>query len=413
MPVDDIWFKRGPDGKRVKSGQHGKGKRYRVRYTDASGAGKTRYFKLERDAKDFDALARTGQAEEVKAVSDGRLTFQEYGERWRLSRRIAQSLDYQRHTDSRLRNQLYPVLGDRPIRGITVTDVLEWIAERLDSEVAGTSLRTYYDLLNQVMGAAVVDKVISDNPCKGVRLSMVLRGLSRAPKWVPNDEQVLALLDVVSPEYRAAVWLGAGQGLRVGEVLGIEEGNRCVDYLRREVHVVQQLRFHQEYGGYFLAVPKANSVGDVDLDDEVALALGQHLRQHGSVSVTLPDITRGIPDRGKEPPRRKVALLFPDDQGRPMRDQRWSDLWKTWRAAAGWPVEGTFHSLRHYFATTLITHGADPTDVQKALRHSNLKITLETYVHWWPKSDRKRSIIGSVLAETDRKRALPKAQDRR
>ena len=65
--------------------------------------------------------------------------------------------------------------------------------------------------------------------------------------------------------------------------------------------------------------------------------------------------------------------------------------------AAGWPEDGTFHSLRHYFATTLITQGVDPTDVQRALRHSSLRITLETYVHWWPKAERRRSVIGAVL----------------
>lgn len=46
---------------------------------------------------------------------------------------------------------------------------------------------------------------------------------------------------------------------------------------------------------------------------------------------------------------------------------------------------GAFHSLRQYFATSLITAQADPTDVQRALRHYSLRITLETYVHWWPK----------------------------
>jgi integrase len=72
-------------------------------------------------------------------------------------------------------------------------------------------------------------------------------------------------------------------------------------------------------------------------------------------------------------------------------------MWRQWRRAAGWPEEGTFHSLRHYFATALITAGADPTDVQKALRHSSLRITLETYVHWWPKKNRRRNVVGSAL----------------
>jgi integrase len=87
-------------------------------------------------------------------------------------------------------------------------------------------------------------------------------------------------------------------------------------------------------------------------------------------------------------------------------------MWQQWRKAADWPEEGTFHSLRHYFATALITAGADPTDVQKALRHSSLRITLETYVHWWPKKERRRGIVGTALREAaSKRRRSPKTQD--
>lgn len=218
-------------------------------------------------------------------------------------------------------------------------------------------------------------------------------------------EDVLALLDVVPDQFAAAIWLGAGQGMRLGEVLGMEAGTRCVDYLAREVHVVQQLRFHaKQYGGFYLGPPKSGSVGDVDLDDQVAVILAEHLRAHPPVTVELPDITAGTPDAGKSAPVREVGLLFTNENGRPIQDQRWSEMWMNWRSAAGWPEEGTFHSLRHYFATTLITQGADPTEVQKALRHRNLRTTLETYVHWWPKSERRRSIVSAVLNDADRKR---------
>ncbi|MGC5030022.1 tyrosine-type recombinase/integrase [Micromonospora sp. DT229] len=99
-----------------------------------------------------------------------------------------------------------------------------------------------------------------------------------------------------------------------------------------------------------------------------------------------------------------VELLFTDTQGRPIHDQRWSDMWQGWRKAAGWPEEGTFHSLRHYFATALISAGADPTDVQRALRHANLRITLEAYVHWWPTKQRRRSVVGTALREAASRR---------
>jgi integrase len=65
----------------------------------------------------------------------------------------------------------------------------------------------------------------------------------------------------------------------------------------------------------------------------------------------------------------------------------------------GWPRQhGTFHALRHFFATTLITNHAEPQEVQRLLRHKTLRITLETHVHWWPKRDRRRGVVGAVLA---------------
>ncbi|MFI1273992.1 tyrosine-type recombinase/integrase [Micromonospora sp. NPDC020751] len=70
--------------------------------------------------------------------------------------------------------------------------------------------------------------------------------------------------------------------------------------------------------------------------------------------------------------------------------------------APDWPKEGTFHSLRHFFATTLMSNGVEPQEVQRALRHANLRITLETYVHWMPKRDRQRSLIGQFLRPSGR-----------
>ena len=413
MPVDDRWYltKRSPTGERLKSKRHGRGKRWRCRYEDANGLPRERLFERKADAEAWDAQTKTGVAEETRVAQDERrTTFRDYAERWRQSRRIGQSLEYQRHVDSRLRNHHYPYFAKRSIQSINVTHILEWIAKLLEANVAQSSVKTYFNVLNAIMNAAVVDKVIPDNPCKAIRLSAILRGLSRAPKWVPTTDDVFTLMQVVPDEYQAAVWLASGAGLRLGEVLAIEEGTRCVDYLHRELHVVQQLRFHKAtYGGFYLALPKSGSVGDIDLDDTVALVLAEHIRRYPPTSVTLPDITAGTPDPGKDPKRRTVALLFTDDQGRPIHDQRWSDMWQQWRADAGWPAEGTFHSLRHYFATALITAGADPTDVQHSLRHSSLRITLETYVHWWPKKERRRNIVGIALqAAADKRQTITK-----
>jgi integrase len=64
---------------------------------------------------------------------------------------------------------------------------------------------------------------------------------------------------------------------------------------------------------------------------------------------------------------------------------------------AGRRSTADFHALRHFFATTLITSHADPKEVQRALRHSTLQITLETYGHFWPRRSRKKGAVGDVL----------------
>jgi hypothetical protein len=156
-----------------------------------------------------------------------------------------------------------------------------------------------------------------------------------------------------SIRYRAAIWLGAGEALRLGEVLSIENSSRCVDYHHRELHVVQQLRFHKvQYGGFYLTPPKSGSVGDIDLDDRVAIALTERVQRYPPVEMELPDITAGTPDPGKQPKRRPVARLFTDEKGRPIRDQRWSAMWQVWQCGGAEPAGRTRERSTRYGTTS-------------------------------------------------------------
>ncbi|MEV6800503.1 site-specific integrase [Micromonospora rifamycinica] len=411
MPVDDLWYltKRGPDKKRLPSKRHGRGKRWRVRYADGAGEPRERLFERKVDADAFDLECRSGLAAEVKTTREtDRITFAEYAQRWAESRESGWATETRRRIPQNLRKHLLPVFGDRAIRSINLTDVLAWLGRMLDSGVPKSSVSLYFGLFKTIMNAAVIDKVIPDNPCNRVKLAQILRGLSRVPKWVPTSDQVLKLVEVVPRRFRAAIWLGAGEGLRLGEVLGMEDGSRCADFAHGELHVVQQLRHSPEYyGGFYLSTPKSGSSGTVDLDAVVAEELAAHVSEVGPVEFELPDITTG------ERLTRSVSVLFTSSRGKLLNDTYWSELWAGWREAAGWPKEGTFHSLRHFFATTLMSNGVEPQEVQRALRHANLRITLETYVHWMPKKDRPRGLVGGLLRDAgSARRGLRADQDR-
>jgi integrase len=63
------------------------------------------------------------------------------------------------------------------------------------------------------------------------------------------------------------------------------------------------------------------------------------------------------------------------------------------------PADFRYHDLRHYFASLLISSGADVKVVQAQLRHASAKTTLETYGHLWPDSDDStRAAIEAVMA---------------
>lgn len=404
MPIDDLWYQkrgRGPDGQRLPTRRHGRGRRYRVRYHDATGKPREKLFDRKRDAETWEVQVRSGGSDQATVdQAERRVTFREYGERWRLSREVGWAVETRRRVESNLRCHLYPVFGDLPVRAVTLTGVLEWLTRRLAGETPKTSLRLYFELLDAVMAAAATDRVIAHNPCDGVKLAQILRGLSCAPKWVPTEDDVLALLEAVPARYRAIIWLGAGQGCRLGEALGVEYSARCLDFERAELHVVQQLRYSpQQYDGFYLSEPKAGSSGTVDLDPAAAEALTEHLRSFPPTQVPLVDITSG------DPVRRTVPLMFTTTHGNPFTDRTWSREWAGWRDAAGWPKEhGTFHALRHFFATTLITNHAEPQEVQRLLRHKTLRITLETYVHWWPRRERRRGVVGTALRHASDRR---------
>ncbi len=48
-----------------------------------------------------------------------------------------------------------------------------------------------------------------------------------------------------------------------------------------------------------------------------------------------------------------------------------------------------FHDLRHTFATLLITQGESLAYVKDQLGHSSIKMTVDTYTHWIPGSNRQ------------------------
>ncbi|MEE6177554.1 tyrosine-type recombinase/integrase [Mycobacterium sp. 050134] len=66
----------------------------------------------------------------------------------------------------------------------------------------------------------------------------------------------------------------------------------------------------------------------------------------------------------------------------------------------GLPDTFSFHDLRHYLASLLISSGADIKTVQARMRHASATTTLDTYGHLWPDAgESTRTAISKVIAK--------------
>ncbi|GGQ87223.1 tyrosine-type recombinase/integrase [Couchioplanes azureus] len=390
MPVDDVWYlkARGNDGSRLQSKAHGRGKRWRVRWVDDQGATRTRFFERRTDAERFDANVRADLSR-GQYIDDrsGRITVAELAERWRADQLHVESTAI--HVEHAVRLHIVPVLGDLPIGRVRPSNIQGWVKDR-SGVLAPTTLRVVYSYLKSVFSSAVRDRLIASSPCVGVRLPTV----DRDKRVIPSPEQVHRLARLMPPRLSAAVYVAAGCGLRLGELLGLEVED--IDFDRKELSVRQQLKSHKGRPPY-LARPKTKtSTRVVELPDVVADALRSHLAD------ALDPVEVADDTNPRKPTRRLAALVFRNADGGPVLASTFSRTWTPVRTKVGLPPRWGIHGLRHYYATLLIHAGASVKTVQLALGHSSPTITLNEYVHEWPDAlDRTRSLVDGALGQPE------------
>lgn len=389
MAVDDLWYssrrKHGPDGKLLPAEptkRHGRGKRWRVRSPDLP----TLHFDRKADAEKADAARRADVSRGTYIDPTlGQVTVKAFSSSW-LAAQVHRASTADR-LERTFRLHIVPPLGRYSMSEVRPSHVQAWV-KHLD--MAPSTCRVTYAALAAMFDAAARDRVIPASPCSGIRLPE----RPHTERTILTPDQVHALADALPARYRAIAYLGAGCGLRPGETLGLELEH--VDFLRREVRVVQQLTTISGRDPY-LAPPKTRtSRRTVELPQVTADALARHLQEWPVEPVEVEDATDP-----RRPRRRLAALLFRRPDGRPLQRQNLTGAFGTAARAAGLPVGTGAHALRHYFATLLIFSGANVKTVQMALGHSAPTITLNTYVGLWPDSstDRTRTLVDGALGE--------------
>ncbi|MGA8114541.1 MAG: site-specific integrase [Actinocatenispora sp.] len=277
-----------------------------------------------------------------------------------------------------LRLHLAPLV-DKPLRLITTPVVREWYARAMRGPGGKTSIRQSYRFLRAVMYSALRDGAIGQNPC-----TVPGAGSDRAKERpVATPAQVAALVEAITPRYRAAVLLGAWCGLRRGEVCGMR--TEFVDLAAGTVTVRKNRVELLESGEAFDDDPKTDAgKRTVSIPPHVLPVLVEHMEQWA----------------GRD-------RVFVGRNGQPMRGDAIRQAFTRARVKVGME-QFTFHDMRHTGQTLAASAGATLADLKRRLGHASSAAALR-YMHAVEGRDREIAAALTDLAAHGDASKLPRS----
>lgn len=393
--VQDRWYRKivDPVTKKVtreRTSVHGIGDRYKARYIDPDGKERSRTFpdRQKKAAEDF-LIAVENDKREGKYLdrSRGRMSLQEFAERWRA----AQTFDYttRDRIGGRLKVQVYPFFEGRSIGSVRPADIQAWQRWLQDRGVSQNYRVLLFTHVASIFNAAIDDKRILENPCHAKSVTRPRAEPKKIEVW--SHERAWAVRAALPERFKIVVPVGAGLGLRQGEVFGLSPDD--IDREAEVVNVVRQVRLVENKPVF--APPKRGKTRSVPLSARVARELDEYAKRFEPTTLTLPWLhPAGTPTT--------VRVYLVDYDGRPLRRGAFNlQVWRPALAKAG--VTGPtrdhgMHALRHLYASVLLDAGESIKALAQYLGHNAPGFTLRVYTHLMPTSHERtrRAIDGFV-----------------
>jgi integrase/recombinase XerD len=237
---------------------------------------------------------------------------------------------------------------DVPIISATRADLQDYIAWRVRAGSRPTSMLRQLSSFRRFFRYFIREGVISADPTAEIRLPRAARLLPRSL----SEEEVEALLsapevsDPLGNRDRTMLEVLYATGMRVSELVNLRQ---------EEVNLLQGVIRSRGKGGRHRVIP---------LGDEAIRAVNE-FTSGARIEILLD---------------RQTEYLFPTRRGERMTRQAFWHLIKRYARKARIAKKLSASTLRHAFATHLLSHGADLQVVQALLGHTDSSTT-QIYQH--------------------------------
>lgn len=356
--------------------------RWQVRYRDLDGKQRKRSFEKHAEALSFYTSTKSSLDSGTFIPAErARGGFIAYAEQW------AEAQDWKystRETFPSHLKRMKPHLGGLRLDQVDTLTLQRLRAALMDKYAVSTSTITL-SYATHVMRSAYENGLVARDVTVGVKPPK-RRGADAGdrvgPDQVPTHAEVMKMISEAPSPFRAAIALGAC-GLRIGEVMGV-----TIDriHLEQETLTIDRQLQNQD-GSMVLTRPKREKVRTIALPDWARVAIDDHLRNEGPFFAL-----RGSPEAEK--------LLFRGGRSSPMqRKTFYRAAWKpTLRAAGLADNRYKFHSLRHWCASSMLSHHRGSMPLVADYLGDTVETVLRTYTHWLRDQDSHAdAILDEVL----------------
>lgn len=271
----------------------------------------------------------------------------------------------------RIDNRIIPYLGNFPLKALQTPTIQQWVTSlHKDVGLSPKSIKNIFLNLRAALDKAVLLGMIPRNPCTGV----VLPNLVKYQAEVYDDQEIKDVLKAAeNSDMYLLVALSVTIGFRRGELVALTwddiDFNESIIHIRKNKVIAGKEKVTK-------APKSAAGIRDIGFGDSLKSLLEKEYSRYQADKLAMGadfvDSNCVI--------RQKNGKSFSPDS----ITQKWIRF-----CEANNLKRIRLHDLRHTCATAMVSSGIDQKTVQTRMGHANINITLNTYAHCLPSTNKE------------------------
>ncbi len=274
-----------------------------------------------------------------------------------------------------LQRHVYPAFGNKLMNEITRGEVRNHLLRLYNGGLSKSMIRIIHACISGPMAYAVDEEIITANPITGLTKRLQLKADKEPVEPMTREETKHFLESCLEmfpesefPTYYPFFLCAFRTGMRLGELLGLRLGD--IDWHGRFIEV------KRAYKRGYIGPTKTGKARRVDISDLLAEVLNRLYK-------------RRIEEAMKAGKSRDILgePVFQRD-GNPIEQNFIRRVFKRILFKAGMR-DIRLHTIRHTYASQLLSEGVSPVYVKEQLGHSSIQMTVDIYGRWIPNQNRE------------------------